>query len=441
MSRIKQTSALLRTEGTRILSYLGFDGALLVYFLFTFLDIKQLAIISRTTEFPASYFLLILVLIFTLGYFFVRNSARLRKTHRARAWQVVFVLAIFITLSTPMYARYLVYGEVSDSAIHTVAAMEKLLDGKNPYLVDYFGTRLEKLRPEIVVHNARLEKESIVNPALWHYVYFPASFLIPLPFFLMTLILGIGYTHLIFLWCMHIGTGLVGMSLVKQNKVTMLIAILLNPLSLPNTLLGANDIYAIFFLALAWALLHRRRPVWSGVLLAVSLSVKQYCIVFAPFFLIYILRKYSCKKALQSALAMGGVLLLVVGPFLLWDASAFVDDTIKYIAGTTQHSYPITGLSLGGSMLYNGFIDSYEAYVPFYLVQLFVTAPLVLWLLFLVYRTPGLHRVILYSTISLWVYASMGRFAHYTYYEALILIGIMWFIYYFDSLHLKGNAS
>jgi hypothetical protein len=70
------------------------------------------------------------------------------------------------------------------------------------------------------------------------------------------------------------------------------------------------------------------RPVWSAIAVGIGLATKQYFVVFAVLWGIWVLRRYGLRTATQLLLISAGVLALFLAPFLMADADAFLRMTV-----------------------------------------------------------------------------------------------------------------
>jgi uncharacterized membrane protein len=100
--------------------------------------------------------------------------------------------------------------------------------------------------------------------------------------------------------------------------------------------------------------------------------------VAAPFLALMIWKLSADRDELKRAgLAFGGVLAVVILPFLIADPGAFYDDTIKYGAGT----YRIVGYGLSAILVRAHIVADRDAAYPFGLIALLTWVPLTVWLL------------------------------------------------------------
>jgi hypothetical protein len=75
------------------------------------------------------------------------------------------------------------------------------------------------------------------------------------------------------------------------------------------------------------------------------------------------------------------VLVLLVAPFAVWDLEAMFDDVWRWGSGTAEVPYQITGWGLANFVLAFGLVESRLDYFPFWVVELLVCLPLLVFLL------------------------------------------------------------
>ncbi|MBI4872799.1 MAG: hypothetical protein HY814_14680 [Candidatus Riflebacteria bacterium] len=297
-----------------------------------------------------------------------------------------------------MRAATLPWQYVHDSAVQTEEAMAFLLAGRNPYVESYASTPM-----------ARVPFFGGKNPALEHVVYYPGSFLVPLPVFGVCRLATGRYDHRLFLLLAY-GAMLLGAWRAAPEcwKRHVLVAVGLNPAFLFYLIQGANDSAVTGLLFLAFALVckgpgasrscggsdlstwgsglgacegpeagdHAPRPeessarppsaskpelglstpdsrlcplaslLLAAALVGVACSVKQTAWFFAVLFVADVAGRAGYRR---GGLVLGAVFAAGAAltlPFVLWDPGAFLDDTYAYLAGTAKESYPAAGLSV-----------------------------------------------------------------------------------------------
>lgn len=254
-----------------------------------------------------------------------------------------------------------------DSALLTDAAAQGLLEGRNPYGLDYLHSAMRFFyTPDVPV-----------NFALSHYVYPPLNILEDLPLRVLAHLGGpdLGFQVLYPIALVALAGGCYKMGEPGVRRAT-LTAIALNPLLIADSsIYFLND---VFFLAPslgAVAALRARRPVLAGVLFGLALATKQQAILLAPYLLVggwaLLGRPGLMKAAIATALAAG----LVVAPFLIWSPPAFITGVAGFFYGSGIDVSPIRGASLPGLLVGSGVLPNRWVAFPSAVFQLIFTAP------------------------------------------------------------------
>ncbi len=342
--------------------------------------------------------------------------------------QVVLWLIIILVIGTSFTAAIMVRHKnhpiymIHDIILQQEAAIRFLLDGKNPYAVDYKGTFLEEW------HYSDTEE----NPALYHFVMEPAYLLSAIPvYYIANRSVGYfdGRMPLIGLFVTLL---VLASMLIKDHDKKRLFIILLafHPSMLPYTLEGRSDMYMYPFLFAAFFLLYKQRYFSAGIPAGIAFAIKQSAWPVIPFYTAYVYFKTkSISKAAGSLVAVGIPFLLFVMPFLTWDSKAFYDSTIGFLMGTTKHSYPIAGYGLGSMLLEFGVIKDKFAYYPFSLWQAAVCIPVLIGLVIALKKEVSVRRMILAYGIFLFVYWYLSRYfhnSHVGYVSYILLTAYFW---------------
>ncbi|HEX6350682.1 MAG TPA: hypothetical protein VF160_14995 [Candidatus Dormibacteraeota bacterium] len=260
----------------------------------------------------------------------------------------VLLVVLFLLPEALLIAWRGASAPVQDSVLLTDAAAGRLLQGADPYGHDY-------------IDDAALRRfwapEIPVNPLLAHYPYPPGLILLAAP--LRAVGLGSAW-----LWL----PGLVALALAAYSAAGRagVIAVALNPLLLLDYLALLND---LFFLAAGLAavgLLRHRRAAAAGALIGLALVLKQTAVILVPAVGWLAWRAGRRRPALATAIV---VVVVLVGPFLLWSPGAFVAGTATYFYGSGIDAFPIRGFGLPGLLLDAGVIPSRWAAFPSALVQ------------------------------------------------------------------------
>jgi len=267
-----------------------------------------------------------------------------------------------------------------DGLIQTEEAVRMLLQGRNPYTEDYFGTPLETAPFPIYP-----------SPALYHLAYLPFTFLVHVPFAYPIWRSGGWYDgRVVYIVCLLLGLPIVASMAVRATRRLALVTALgLNLPLLTFTADGRNDILGLFCVLVSVFLASRGHRSLSMVMMALGCASKQTVWFALPFYVLYLLRgDISVRSVGRLARQVWPFLLtlaVVVGPFLLWDFRSFVDDTVLYLTGQLPTSYPLWGMGFGTLLRMLGLVISETSYVPFWIPQLILGLP-VLGLL-MVYQT------------------------------------------------------
>jgi hypothetical protein len=301
---------------------------------------------------------------------------------------------------------------IHDGAIQTEESIKYLLEGKNPYTEEYLGTPLaewEFALPE-------LEE----NPALYHNAYLPFIFLFSIPFYVVVKHLTGWYDQRLVYLLLFVCTlwPLMRHATKPTRKLSLLIAIGLNYFASFHTVWGVNDSFVMFWLIMSTYLLQQDRITLSALSLGLACASKQTAWLFVPFFLIYLWGKAPSPKkwtSLRKAYPLLLAPLLVILPFLLWDAAAFVDDTYLYLSGQAASSYPIRGFGFGCLLLTLGLIRDSTIYFPFILFQAAFCLPLSFVLLRSQLSDNTVKRCWLGYGLLLLIFTFFSRFFNDTY--------------------------
>lgn len=267
---------------------------------------------------------------------------------------------------------------IHDGAIQIEESIKYLLERRNPYTEDYFGTPLEEWKSAL--------PELPVNPALYHNAYLPFTFLFSIPFYIVTKSLTGWYDQRLVYLLLFICTlwPLMKHAAVLTRKLSLLIVFSLNFFAAFYLSWGVNDGFVMFWLIISSYLLQRDKITLSALSLGLACASKQTAWLFVPFFLAYLwIRAPSPERwaSLRKAYPLLVVPLLVILPFLLWDAAAFLDDTYLYLSGQAASSYPIRGLGFGSLLVALNLIEDCSTYFPFMLFQAAFCVPLLVFLL------------------------------------------------------------
>ena len=234
---------------------------------------------------------------------------------------------------------------IIDGALLNDAAADRLLSGHDPYVGDFINTSMR----------AFYITDSPVNFGLSRFVYMPGMPLLDVPLRLLhSNRANFSWLYLPGLLALVAAAWSLGFN--AAGKQAAVIVVTLNPIFQIDYFYLLND---IFFLAPALAavgMLRRHRPVAAGVLLGLSLGMKQQAILFFPLLALYAFLHLERRDLLRLVGAGTVIVGVIVLPFLVWDPAAFLAGTTGYFYGSGVDSYPIRGIGLQGILLGLGVI-------------------------------------------------------------------------------------
>ncbi len=317
-----------------------------------------------------------------------------------------------------------VYG-VHDIILQQEAAMRYLLSGKNPYKETYFGTAVEEFNYD------EPGDTRAINPALYHFVMPPWYLLFPFSIYFVSIPL-LGY----FDGRMALLVTMVGLLIVlwkwfKHRPLALLAVTLtaLSPAVIDYFIEGRSDIFALFWFVWSLFLLEKKRLFWSAVIFGLALMSKQTIWFSVPFLAAYLWFVTKNLRKIVSFFTVSGVMVLALAsPFLLWDPKAFIDSTIRFLSGTTQYNYPISGYGLGMVLNQLGIIRDIHAYYPFIIWQIVLGVPVLVMSLWWLSRKPMTSKVFIGYALTLSLFWYLSRYfnnSHIGYISSLFVLGIL----------------
>ncbi|MEK7129424.1 MAG: hypothetical protein AAB803_00240 [Patescibacteria group bacterium] len=314
---------------------------------------------------------------------------------------------------------------VHDIILQQEAAMRYLLQGKNPYKETYFGTFLEEW------HYAEGGKDA-VNPALYHFVMPPWYLIFAFPFyFISTPVVGFFDGRMPLLFAL---TGLLFVIYrwLKDKNLASAAVVLtaLSPATIDYFIEGRSDMFALFWLVWALYLLDKRKFIISSLLFGLAVLSKQTTWFMFPLYAVFgwLLLKRSIGKTILLFIPALMALMIVAGPFLLWDAKAFIDSTVLYLSGNSVHSYPISGYGLGMLLYEAGVIKDMHAHYPFILWQITLGLPVLGAVLWYLVKKPVMSRLLVGYGVVLLVFWYMSRYlnnSHVGFISSIFALGVL----------------
>jgi hypothetical protein len=301
---------------------------------------------------------------------------------------------------------------IGDGAYQIQLARNLLMRGVDPYGFDYTGTGLERAP----------WGQPFPNPALHHLDYWPGTIVLPLPLQAAVQFVAGWWDERIWLLLAGAAVSLLLRWLVPGAAGRMAaVAFFLIPGHSLLAVLGDNDLPMIALLLAATLAIARRRFVPAAIIIGIAIATKQTALIAVPVLVGWgfangITWRSLPRYAGLATLAMAAL----IAPFVVWNGSAFVRDTVLYNVGSGSEVYPIQGIGLSSWLLQAGIIHGARDAFPFLLIQL----PLVIVAWVLAWRWLPQHRLagdaLFWMGLAFFVFLFTNRFAQPTY----VLLGV-----------------
>ena len=330
-------------------------------------------------------------------------------TPRDRWLQLGLIVVVFVIV--PTIASIVLretgkpYTYIHDGALMIEEAARKILAGHNPYATDYVDTPLYYW-------------PMVNNPALYHLTYFPFLFLVTVPFVWAFDHLGIFWDQRYLYLPAFVATLALLPLLVRrtEHRLALVALVGLNPQLFPFVVEGRNDFFVLLFLFGGVALLQRERRTWGSLAIAAAAAAKLHALFLLPFVAAYLIATRRPKTigqalgALAPTIPAVAFLGLTFIPFLVNDWSAFYDDVVRYNAGGAAWTYPISGMGFSALLLRIGVIGFPQADFPFAAIEIAVAAPIALYTLYQLWRTPTIAKMLMGYALTLLAFLFFGRY-------------------------------
>lgn len=362
-------------------------------------------------------------------------KSTLERTKTVLLWIIITIVlgGITVTSIVDRHTTAPIYG-VHDIVLQEEAAMRFLLMGKNPYKETYVETPMKDW------HYSELGRDA-VNPALFHFVMPPWYLLFPFAFYVVTIpMFGYFDGRMALLFAMA-GILVIVLRWFKNHQVGRITAVLLalSPGAVQFFIEGRSDVFALFWFLWSVYLLDRKSYFWSAVVFGLALLSKQTIWFAAPFYLLYLYRSTMSSRLPAEASAKAGifwqgimiiaaVVLVLAGPFLWWDAKAFIDSVVLYVSGGTAAGYPVSGYGLGMVLYDLGIIKDIHAYYPFILWQIALGVPAMIISLRFMAKKLRISRLFVGYAVTLLVVWYVSRYfnnSHVVYVGTLFILGVL----------------
>lgn len=306
--------------------------------------------------------------------------------------------------------------------IQTEVTIDYLLSGRNPYSESYAKTPMAEWGfPEF-------------RTALEHYPYLPATFVLSAPVKLLSDAI-LGWYDQRFVYLLLVVAMLLCLpGLVRHRRgdvlaLTMLIG--LNPIMGLDVVFGQNDVFVAALIVVSLWFLGRQRLAWSGVFFGLACAAKPTAWFLAPFWGLALLSDFPLSwrdlprrlpHLLRRAWPALAAFLLLVLPYLIWDANAFIDDVWRWAAGTSATHYQIWGWGFANFVLASGQLSDRFATWPFWIPELLIGLPLLIFLVARQLRQNTLANLCWHGAILLLAFAYFSRFLNENYLGFILVL-------------------
>jgi len=340
---------------------------------------------------------------------------------------LALILVLFVLYPTGyamgLRAAGTLQGTHDGGVLQTEAAMDFILQGDNPYARDYHGTAVEENnnRTNYWLHYG-------TAPIMHHLPYLPFSVVAALPLKLAaTMIFGWYDQRLFYLLVAALACWLLCRLAENGTKRRLLLAaVFLNPWFTSFFIEGRNDILPFVLVLAALAALKYSRPGLSLVLMALACCTKQFAWVLLPFYLLLLAGPGAAQRPwpelFRSAAAhwrrgllFAAVCAVVLLPFFAWGPEAFIDDILRFNAGSSEQNYPLGGTPGFGAanlVLYFQLVETRNDYFPFIIPLVLLALPLAVLLLLVQKRRNSACVMLACGTLSLFAAAFLSRLFH-----------------------------
>lgn len=349
---------------------------------------------------PLALILIALTLAFTLLYLLV-DLARPNRGRTIAKWTLL--AAILVTTILLPTGRLILLRAQSGPAsythdggvIQTEATIDFFLSGRNPYVEDYTETPMAEWGFDEY------------RTALYHYPYLPWTFVFSAPFALLGQGLGLYDQRFVYLllWAM---TLIFAPRLVRgeRNQLALVMLLGINPIMGLDVIFGQNDSFVLAWIVFSLVAWQRWR--WAGagnedgrgwlwvstICYGLACASKPTAWFFAPFYALLLLAKEDGFAASGWRGILGGiptvlgrvwpaltVFGLLIGPYVVWNAGALYDDVWRWSSGQGETGYQIWGWGASNFVLALGLVGDRFGQWPFWILQLVLTVPVLLWFL------------------------------------------------------------
>lgn len=407
-------------------------------FLGRLLPEPAMALLSQQQLADPIALLLIVATIACLLVYLLVDELTAGPTARYRVKMALLVAIITLTVVLPSVKLILLRQQSGPASyshdggvIQTEATISYLWQGRNPYVEDYLNTPMA----EWGITEFRT--------ALYHYPYLPWTFIFSAPFFLFGRAAGAYDQRAVYLLLFAIALALAPRLVSGERVKLALVALLaLNPIMALDVIFGQNDVFVLswlIFCLVSWTLWNKRASAGSsatlawatmGICFGLACASKPTAWFLAPFLALLVsatplasaesptgpanaLRAlfHGALKLWPAALVFGLLML----PYLLWDSGSLVDDVWRWSSGQGETGYQIWGWGASNFVLASGSVQSRFDSWPFWLLELVVAGPILVWFIRRQARANTLSNASWHYAILLFTFFFVSRFLNENY--------------------------
>ncbi|HTD79880.1 MAG TPA: hypothetical protein VK898_19755 [Chloroflexota bacterium] len=308
-----------------------------------------------------------------------------------------------------------------DGAYQTEEAIRLLLAGHDPYGFDYTTTSMRLYHWYVSVP---------VHPSLYHFLYAPLAFLLPLPAYVTAHWLGLPFDVRL----MDLAVEAVAAVAILQLawrwewKYVLVSALFLDPFFYLAQ--GRNDVWFLTPIVLGVLAWQRNRLALAALAFGTALAFKPFAVFFIPLLALLVYRhsrpqRWSSARLLSTLALFALPAALSIGPFFLWNPGAYWADTVAFVTGTDARRFPIQGYGLSAMLLLLKIIPNANAYFPFTILQLGTVLPVFVLAVLRLSRTPTLAGALRWGTLLLTVFLFFSRFVNDNYIAAVLFLAVL----------------
>ncbi len=313
------------------------------------------------------------------------------------------------------------YLTLHDGALQMEIAVAAFTEGVNPYVMRFDDTPMK--------FHTQIGGIDVPEMPYFHYfAYLPGYVMLSAPIYELFSQLGVFYDQRLvyFLFYLLLILLLPAFAKAPAHKLLLIAAVALNPKLVNPVVAGMNDIVVIFFLVLTCYLTMKKKLLWAALFLGLTCTVKQSAWFFVPFYALFVWQMIPAEERQSTILKMIGIMaifpILFLLPFFFWDTNAFITDIFSYPAGNVEFNYPIRGYTLGVVLVGLGIIQSPLDSFPFWIFQLLVGVPLLVFLFKYQWQRQNIGIMLICASFFTFAFGSVSRFFQENYLGYVVVI-------------------